>query len=208
VKPPPPAALTVFGRALPLATTYAHLLATDGVARGVVGPGEPSRLWERHLLNCAVVADAVPRGASVCDLGSGAGLPGLVWALVRPDLRITLLEPSLRRTAFLCQAIELLQLGHVGVVRARAEDHASSMTYRVVTARAVAPLGRLAAWALPLCEPAGEVIAFKGSRASQEAASAEAVLWRLGVSSWQVEQWGVGLVDPPATTVRLRRQQE
>jgi 16S rRNA (guanine527-N7)-methyltransferase len=203
---PPAGAPAVFGTRLPLARTYAELLATEGVARGLVGPAEVGRLWERHLLNCAVVADAVPAGASVCDLGSGAGLPGLVWALLRPDLRITLLEPSLRRTTFLREAIDLLQLGHVGVVRARAEGHASAMTYRVVTARAVAPLDRLAAWAVPLCEPAGEVIAFKGARAAEEAASATTVLQRLGVTSWRVEQWGVGLVDPPATTVRLRRQ--
>src|SRR6201996_5571749 len=116
VAPPPPAeAETVFGLALPLAARYAGLLATDGVERGLLGPREVPRLWERHLLNCAVVAELIPDGAEVVDVGSGAGLPGLVLALLRPADPMTLLEPMLRRTTFLEECVVRLGLPHVTI---------------------------------------------------------------------------------------------
>ena len=201
---PPPVAAHVFGPTLEQARRYAALLAGDGVARGLIGPREVPRLWDRHLLNCAVVAPAVPHRATVCDLGSGAGLPGIVWALLRPDLQVTLMEPSARRAQFLLEAVSQLRLGHVGVVRARADGQAGDMAFDVVTARAVAPLGRLARWALPLCRPGGELLALKGGAAEAELCAAEPALHRLGARSWRVEAWGADLVSPPTTVIRVQ----
>ncbi len=115
----PEEAQAVFGALFPEAVRYAELLADAGVKRGLIGPREVPRLWERHLLNCAVLSEVVPEGVTVCDVGSGAGLPGIPLALVRPDLKITLLEPLLRRTNFLQEVVELLGLDHVTVVRGR-----------------------------------------------------------------------------------------
>ena len=138
---------------LPLAVAYADLLATEGVVRGLIGPREAPRLWDRHLLNCAVLGEAVPQDATVCDIGSGAGLPGLVLAIARPDLRVTLVEPLLRRTTFLEEVVSALSLPHVEVVRGRADDLHGVRTFDVVTSRAVAPLERLLQWSMPLVVP-------------------------------------------------------
>ena len=203
--PAPPEARTVFGERLPKAVRYAELLADAGVQRGLIGPREVPRLWERHLLNCAVLADVVPPNVSVCDVGSGAGLPGIPLALTRPDLRITLLEPLLRRTIFLNEAIAELELENVTVVRGRAEEVAGKLPpVDVVTARAVAPLDRLAGWGLPLLRPnGGRMLALKGDTAEEEMKSARDALRKLGAVEWSVEQAGVGVVDPPATVVRV-----
>ncbi len=195
----------VFGDALPLAIRYAELLAGPGVERGLLGPREADRLWERHLLNCAVVADLIPRGAVVCDVGSGAGLPGLVLAIVRPDLRVTLVEPLLRRTTFLDEAVAALGLTNVSVVRGRAETLASEIRADVVVARAVAPLAKLARWSLPLAVPGGSLLALKGVRAQAELADAEPELPGLGASSWTVLQVGGDRLSEPTTVVRMLR---
>lgn len=193
----------VFGDALPIAERYAAFLAKDGVERGLIGPREADRLWERHLINCAVVSSAIPQDAQVVDIGSGAGLPGVVLAIVRPDLRITLLEPLLRRTTFLTECVELLGLENVEVRRARAEDVTEEFAVDVATARAVAPLERLARWALPLLRPGGELLALKGERAAGELEEAGPVLKRFGVRSTELLQVGRGMVDPPTTLVRV-----
>lgn len=193
----------VFGDALPVAERYAAFLGTVGVERGLIGPREVDRLWERHLINCAVVSAVVPPDAQVVDIGSGAGLPGLVLAIVRPDLRITLLEPLLRRTTFLTECVEMLDLRNVVVRRARAEEVAGLMSMDVATARAVAPLERLANWALPLLRPGGELLALKGERAAAELEEAEPVLKRHGVRDTELLQVGRGMVDPPTTLVRV-----
>src|SRR3954466_9810814 len=138
--PAPSSAREVFSRALPVAEAFADLLTTEATVRGLIGPREVPRLWERHLLNCAVVSDLMPEGSSVCDIGSGAGLPGIVLAIRRPDLSVTLLEPLLRRALFLGEAVEALGLETVEVVRARAEELHGQRTFSVVTSRAVAPL--------------------------------------------------------------------
>ncbi|MEO3786329.1 16S rRNA (guanine(527)-N(7))-methyltransferase RsmG [Actinocorallia sp. B10E7] len=199
----PPQAQEVFGAALPVAERYVRLLATAGVERGLIGPREVGRLWERHVINCAVLSEAVPEGASVIDIGSGAGLPGLVLAIVRPDLDITLLEPLLRRTTFLGEAVEELGLENVTVRRGRAEEVVKEFSVDVVTARAVAPLDRLARWGLPLLRAGGELLALKGERAAQELAEAEPVLRKLGVRRAELLLVGQGKVDPPTTLVRL-----
>ena len=203
VPPAPPAAATVFGARLDAVGEYARLLATDGVTRGLLGPREVPRLWERHLLNCAVVADLLGPGATVTDVGSGAGLPGIPLALARPDLDIELLEPLQRRAIFLEEVVAALGLDRVRVVRGRAEDAVGAAGVDVVTARAVAPLSRLAGWCLPLLRPGGSLIALKGAQAMAELDAAADDLRRLGAVDWGVELCGHGLVDPPTIVVRV-----
>jgi len=186
-------------------TRFAELLATDGVVRGLIGPREVPRLWERHLLNCAVVEELLEPYSSVADVGSGAGLPGLVLAIVRPDLRITLVEPMLRRCAFLDEAVAGLGLTNTEVVRARAEDLPRGTRFDVVTSRAVAPLTKLAAWCAPLLGLDGVMLAFKGSTAEDELTQAVGALKRLGLDSGRIHRVGAEMVDPPATVVELRR---
>jgi 16S rRNA (guanine527-N7)-methyltransferase len=202
--PVPDPARGVFGARWPLAATYAELLATDGVTRGLIGPREAPRIWERHLLNCAVLTDVVEPDTDVCDIGSGAGLPGLVMAIRRPDLRITLVEPLLRRATFLTEAVERLALGHVTVVRARAEELHGNAGFAVVTSRAVAPLPRLLTWSLPLLRPGGAMLAMKGSSAREEVAGARADLARWRVGDVEVLELGGAEISPQATVIRVR----
>ena len=191
---------------LPLAERYAGLLVGDGVVRGLIGPREASRLWDRHLLNCAVLTELLPEQATVADVGSGAGLPGLVLAIARPDLQVTLIEPLLRRTRFLEEVVDALGLAdQVDVLRGRAEDLPAERTFDVVTARAVAPLGRLARWCLPLVSAHGELIAMKGSSAQAEVAEAAGDLAALGCATPVVVELGAGLLEQPTWAVRLAR---
>jgi 16S rRNA (guanine527-N7)-methyltransferase len=201
--PTPPRAAGVFGSRLGLAEQYVALLAGPGELRGLIGPREVPRLWDRHVLNCALVTELVVEGASVCDIGSGAGLPGLVMAIRRPDLQVTLVEPLLRRTTFLQEAVEELGLDNVEVVRARAEELHGRRTFDVVTSRAVAPLDRLLGWSLPLVREGGELIAMKGVSAAEEVALAGQGLGRLGGRRPQVLHIaGDGEVSP-ITVVRV-----
>jgi 16S rRNA (guanine527-N7)-methyltransferase len=193
----------VFSHALPLAERYAHLLATEGVVRGLIGPREAPRLWERHLLNCALLGQAVPTGAGVCDIGTGAGLPGLVLALSRPDLSLTLVEPLLRRTTFLEEAVDELGLTNVEVVRARAEALHDSRDFDVVTSRAVAPLDRLLAWSMPLVRQGGHLVAMKGSSVGEEVEAARPALAKYGAGTVEILQYGDGLVHPPTTVLKV-----
>lgn len=186
---------------LPRAAAYAELLATEGVLRGLIGPREVDRLWERHLLNCALLGSVIPQDASVCDLGSGAGLPGIVLGIARPDLRITLVEPLLRRTAFLDEVVDALDLDHVEVVRGRAEVLHGRRTFDVVTSRALAPLARLLEWSMPLVAPMGAVLAMKGSSAAVEVSEAEPVWRALGCAEPEVVQTDDGVST--GTVVRV-----
>ncbi|MFJ9728088.1 16S rRNA (guanine(527)-N(7))-methyltransferase RsmG [Streptomyces sp. NPDC101209] len=202
--PAPEQAREVFGDRFADAVRYAELLAEAGVQRGLIGPREVPRLWERHLLNCAVLSEVVPEGVTVCDVGSGAGLPGIPLALVREDLKITLLEPLLRRTNFLTEVVELLGLDHVTVMRGRAEEVMGKLpSVHVVTARAVAPLDRLAAWGIPLLRPYGEMLALKGDTAEEELKAAATALSKLGAVETSILHVGVGVVDPLSTVVRV-----
>ena len=183
---------------------YAELLVTDGVVRGLIGPREVGRLWSRHLANCAVLEELVPEGAVVADVGSGAGLPGLPLALVRPDVRVVLVEPLLRRATFLGEAVDALGIGdRVEVLRGRAEDQ--TLAVDVVTARAVAPLDRLAGWTLPLARVGGTLLALKGEGAADEVSASQAALERLGGGHAEVLTCGAGVVEPPTTVVRVVR---
>jgi 16S rRNA (guanine527-N7)-methyltransferase len=180
----------VFGDAFPLAQRYAELLAGPGVVRGLIGPREPERLWERHLLNCALIAELIPTPSTLVDIGSGAGLPGLVLAMLLPDVAITLVEPTARRVSFLEECVEDLDLANITIRRARAEEVAGQFSADVVTARAVAPLDRLAGLAVPLVRPGGLILAVKGERAVEETEAAGPVLRRLGISEVSVVQAG------------------
>jgi 16S rRNA (guanine527-N7)-methyltransferase len=151
-----------------------------------------------------VLSEVIPQDVTVCDVGSGAGLPGIPLALTRPDLRITLLEPLLRRTTFLEEVVKLLGLSNVTVLRGRAEEMVGTMQpVDVVTARAVAPLDRLAGWGVPLLRPHGEMSVLKGDTAEEEVLAARAALARLGVVETTVVHVGEGVVDPLATVVRV-----
>jgi 16S rRNA (guanine527-N7)-methyltransferase len=210
-RPIPPgvhaAARTVFGDRYPLAERYAALLASSGVDRGLIGPREGDRLWERHLLNSAVLAELVPQGCRILDVGSGAGLPGIPLALARPDLSIVLLEPMARRVAWLREVVAALGL-NVGVHRGRAEDPLVRDELGgndVVTARAVAPLGRLVSWSLPLVAPGGQLLAVKGAGAEDEAARDVVAVRAAGGAPVEIVHCGANIVHPPTTVIVVRR---
>lgn len=195
----PAQAAAVFADRLERAEEYVQLLATAGVERGLIGPRETPRLWTRHLLNSVAVAEFLPDRADVIDLGSGAGLPGIPVALARPDVRMTLVEPQSRRTRFLEEVVERLLLD-VAVRRARAEELPKATTDAVVV-RAVAPLSRLIALALPLLRPGGRLLALKGSRADDEVAAASSAL-----RAWphaKVETHTVNIGPQPTTVVQI-----
>jgi 16S rRNA (guanine527-N7)-methyltransferase len=193
----------VFLDGLARAEAYAALLATEGTIRGLIGPREVPRLWDRHLLNGALVCDLVPPRSTVCDIGSGAGLPGLAMAIRRPDLTVTLVEPLLRRTSFLDEVVGALDLTNVEVVRARAESLHGSRTFDVVTSRAVAPMERLARLSLPLVRVGGAFLAMKGSSVQAELdAAATAIDSERGTLDGVIELGG-DLMDPPVRVVRI-----
>jgi 16S rRNA (guanine527-N7)-methyltransferase len=200
--PPPPAAAEVFGPALTEARAFAGMLATRGVEWGLIGPHEVARLWDRHLLNCAVVADLIGgRYQTLVDIGSGAGLPGIVLAMMRPELSVTLLEPMERRCRFLSGCVAELGLSNASVLRGRAED--VTLRADVATARAVAPLDRLAELAVRVVRPGGLVLAIKGQTADAELRKARPVLRRIGARGAKVVWAGQGKVDPATTVVRF-----
>jgi len=191
----------VFGSRLALAEAYAEILATDGVVKGLIGPREVPRIWDRHVMNSAVVAPRVPPGATVADIGTGAGLPGIVWAIARPDVHVSLVEPLLRRTTFLDETVAALGLENVSVVRSRAED--VDARFDVVTARAVAALDKLGRWCMPLVTPGGVLLAMKGRSAEDEVAAARATLHRLGATSIVVTTYENGRT--PTTVVEVTK---
>ncbi len=198
---PRAAARRVFGDRLPLAERYADLLCSTGVDHGLVGPREVERIWDRHVLNCAVLAELVPEGARVADVGSGAGLPGLAVAVARPDLHVVLVEPLQRRCTWLDAAVAELGIATVTVLRARAEEVGD--TFDAVTSRAVAALPKLARWCLPLTRAGGSMLAIKGRSAADELAESQPVLRRLGAASSRVVRAGVDVVAEPTTVVEV-----
>lgn len=198
------AAEDVFGERTDLAVRFVDLLQTHGVERGLIGPREVDRLWDRHVLNSAVIAELLPRHASVIDVGSGGGFPGVPLAIARPDITITLLEPMARRVDWLEEVATTLGLEGVTVVRGRAEEKAVRQDLGVadvVTARAVAPLERLAGWCLPLVRPDGLLLAIKGASADDEVARDRGAVGRLGGSNVHVVRCGGQLLEVPTTVV-------
>ena len=200
----PSGAGALFGAELGRAVAYAEILATRGVEWGVIGPREVPRLWDRHLMNCAVIAELIDSGSgTLADIGSGAGLPGVVLALVLPAVRVTLIEPLERRARFLAECVSELELTNASVVRGRAEDVAGQVAADVVTARAVAPLDRLVPLAVGVARKRGMILAIKGSGAAEELEHARPVLRRVGARSAEVLRVGHGKVSPATTVVRF-----
>jgi 16S rRNA (guanine527-N7)-methyltransferase len=206
---PPRAAAEVFADRLPLAQRYADLLARASDQRGLLGPRELPRLWDRHILNCAVLTELLPDGARVVDVGTGPGLPGLVLACRRADLRVDLVESMQRRIDFLREAVDELGLeASVRVIHGRAED--PEVIGRVgaaswVTARAVAPLDRLVRWCLPLLRPGGTLLALKGASAIDEVTQHRTAVSRLGGVGVEVVSCGHGVLCEPVAVVVVRR---
>jgi 16S rRNA (guanine527-N7)-methyltransferase len=204
----PRVAGTFFGGRLDRAQRYAEILAGAGVERGLIGPREVDRLWDRHILNSVAVAELLEPNESVADIGSGAGLPGIPLALARPDLRVTLIEPLLRRSDFLREVIEELGIDAT-VVRGRAEE----LTVRqrvgetdVVVSRAVASLDKLTKWSMPLLRPGGRMLAIKGERAEDEIGEYRRVMSSLGAVNERVVKCGADFLNPPVTVVVARRR--
>lgn len=194
------AAAALFGSRLGLAERYAELLRTTGIDHGLIGPREADRIWDRHILNCAVVSTLLPPDVSVADVGSGAGLPGIVLAIARPDVSMTLVEPLERRVRWLTATIEALGIVNVRIIRARAED--VDERFDVVTARAVADLGKLVRWCLPLVTDSGRLLALKGGRAQEEI---DRTLIESPQLTGRIElvTCGVGVVAEPAAVVMV-----
>ena len=195
----------MFGHRLPLAEQYAALLSTGGIERGLIGPREADRLWERHLLNCAVIGELVPTAARVLDVGSGAGLPGIPLAIARPDLQVELVEPMLRRTSWLEETVAALGMADTVVVTRGKAAVIGPRQVDVVTARAVAPLERLLPMCMPFLRPGGVLLALKGEQAQAEvdAVHRQASKWR--VSSMDVARCGRGVLAEETTVVVARR---
>jgi 16S rRNA (guanine527-N7)-methyltransferase len=200
----PEGTAAVLGSELGRARVYAGILATRGVEWGVIGPREVPRLWDRHLLNCAVVAELIGDDTrTLADIGSGAGLPGIILAMMLPRVRVTLLEPLERRAKFLGECVAELELENATVVRARAEDVTGELGVDVATARAVAPLDRLVPLAAGVVRPGGMVLAIKGNSAAGELETARPVLRRIGARGAEVLRAGHGKVSPATTVVRF-----
>lgn len=198
------AAEAVFGERLPLAERYVQHLATTGIERGLIGPREVPRLWVRHVLNCAVVQEYIAPNASVADVGSGAGLPGLCLAIARPDLKLTLIEPLERRVIWLNEVVEDLGLENVTVLRSRAEQAVGAVEADVVTARAVSALVGLLDITLPILRGTGELLALKGRSAAEEITKAKKKLNRYGARETEILTAGGDLLEEPTTVVRVR----
>ncbi len=201
----------MFGAALPRAQQYVARLATDGVTRGLIGPREVPRLWQRHVLNSAAVAEAVPEGARVVDVGSGAGLPGIPLGLARPDVALTLVEPMARRVEFLEEMVAELAAAdglRWRVVRGRAEERSVASDVGpvdVVTARAVAPLPRLVAWCRGLMHPGTQLVALVGARALEELPGMVRELEAAGMRDVHPRAVGASLGEAATTVVVMTR---
>lgn len=201
--PAPPAGAQVFGDRLALAEHFAAVLADTGVSHGLVGPREVPILWDRHILNCAVAHEAFPVGSTVVDVGSGAGLPGLALAIVRPDLHLHLVEPMLRRTTWLAAAIGELGLDNCTVHRGRAEEFAGVLSAPFATARAVARIDKLARWTFPLLQDGGTLVALKGGSAAEELDAELKTLRKLGMTQARIVAYGAELLPVPTTTLQV-----
>ncbi|MCC4247923.1 16S rRNA (guanine(527)-N(7))-methyltransferase RsmG [Microbacterium testaceum] len=191
----PDAAATVFGERIDLARRFTAALAEHGEQRGLIGPLEVPRLWTRHILNSAVAAPFFT--GRVADVGSGAGLPGLVLAIARPDVEFTLIEPMERRTVWLTEQVDALRLDNVTVERLRAEEWSKGRVFDVVTARAVSALRTLIPWTAPLARVGGRLAYLKGANVAAEVDAAEKQIRRFGVTDVQVHVVGDGVIDEP-----------
>jgi 16S rRNA (guanine527-N7)-methyltransferase len=199
----PEAAEAIFGPQIKLARAYADMLARDSDELGLLGPRELDKIWSRHILNSAVVAELVRPGQIVADVGSGAGLPGLPMAIVAPETRFVLIEPMDRRSSWLQEVVAELNLDNVEVIRARAEDLEPGQ-FDVVTARAVAALDKLLRLCVPLLKPGGRVIALKGSKAPEEIEAAKKLQKKLNIESFEIVICGEKFLSEPTSVVETK----
>ncbi|OFR89342.1 16S rRNA methyltransferase G [Micrococcus sp. HMSC067E09] len=197
------AADQIFGDALPLAERYVEHLSSTGIEWGLIGPREVPRLWERHVMNCAIVADLLPEGALVADVGSGAGLPGLCLALARPDCQFLLIEPLERRVDWLDMVVEDLGLENVDIIRGRSEQVAGNLDVDIVTARAVSALKSLLPLTMPLLKGGGELLAIKGRSAANEITAAAKALRKYSCGEPEILTVGGDVLPEPTTVVRV-----
>lgn len=202
VEQEPAVASTIFGERIELARGYASLLARDSDLLGLLGPREMPKLWTRHILNSAVVAELIEDGKTVCDIGSGAGLPGIPLAIAKPNCKFTLIEPMERRSDWLRDVAAELGLTNVEVLRARAEEVGSA--YDIATARAVSALPKLLRMCVPLVHHGGEILAMKGSKAAEEIEESRKLSKKLGIASFEILQTGVDLLSEPTSVVRTK----
>ena len=182
---------------------YAEILVQDAVRLGIIGPREVDRIWDRHILNCAALTELIPDGQSIIDIGSGAGLPGIVLAILNPNSTVTLIEPMQRRTEFLTQTKTELGLSNVEILRGRAEGQ--KVSAQNVTSRAVAPLNKLLSWSWPLVEKGGKVLAIKGEKATEELAEVKNELVSLKSSTAIIKTCGLAL-DLSVTVVEITKE--
>jgi 16S rRNA (guanine527-N7)-methyltransferase len=196
----PAAAAVVFGDRIELARRYANLLIRDSDLLGLLGPREMPKLWTRHILNSAAVSELVPVGASVADVGSGAGLPGIPMAIAQPNAEFTLIEPMERRSDWLKQVVTDLGLSNVRVQRARAEEVGD--VFDLVTARAVSALPKLLRLTVPLTKSGGAIIALKGGRAQEEIEEAKKLVKKLKIAGFEVIHTGAQILDETTLVVR------
>ena len=202
LEPEPQSALQLFGERIDLARHYAEALVRDGDVLGLLGPREMPRLWSRHILNSAVVSELISPGKSIGDIGSGAGLPGIPMAIALPDNNFTLIEPMERRSEWLLQLISDLGLENVRVLRARAEEVGE--VFDITTARAVSALPKLLLMCIPLTRHGGEILALKGSKASDEIEESKKLQKKLGITSFEIVHTGVDLLPEPTLVVRTK----
>lgn len=200
----PAVAASLFGDRIELARRFTADLAREGETRGLIGPLELPRLWSRHVVNSVLVAPLL-RSGRVGDVGSGAGLPGLVLAIARPDAHLVLIEPMERRVDWLTEEAAALGLDNVEVVRARAEEAELPEPLDQVTARAVSALSKLLPLTAPLLRPGGEFIVMKGARVDEEITAAQKVIRKLGLQNVTVELLGEGIVPDPTRVFRATR---
>lgn len=198
----PAEAAVIFGNGIEQARGYAKALVRDGDLLGLLGPRELPRLWTRHILNSAVVSELVPAGKTVADIGSGAGLPGIPMAICLPETQFTLIEPMERRSDWLKELVLELGLTNVKVLRARAEEVGE--VFDIATARAVSALPKLLRMTVPLVRDGGEVLALKGSKASEEIDEAKRLQKKLGVSGFEIVYAGEEVLDQPTLVVRTK----
>lgn len=198
----PSAAATLFGDRVDLARSFTNELARRGEELGLIGPLELPRLWTRHILNSALLAPLLEAQGRVADVGSGAGLPGLVLAIARPDVHFTLIEPMERRVDWLTSEVERLGLDNVTVVRARAEDVADQITVDQVTARAVSALSKLIPLTVPLVRSGGQLVLMKGARVDDEVEKARKVILRKRLQDVEVLELGDGVVEETTRVFR------
>ena len=199
----PEAAAAIFGSQIKLARAYAQKLANDSDELGLLGPRELDKIWSRHILNSAVVAELVKPGELVADVGSGAGLPGIPMAIAAPDTDFVLIEPMDRRASWLQEVVDELELENVEVVRARAEEVEGGQ-FEVATARAVAALDKLLRLCVPLLKPGGRVIALKGSKAPEEILEAKKLKAKLKIESFEILVCGEKFLAEPTSVVETR----